>query len=189
VIADFSFSEQQHELQRSARRLFADSSPLNVGGAEFAENGFRLSLWQEMGKLGWLGMAIPEEADGGGGNFLDAYALAEEMGRTLLSCPFFDSVAIVGEVIASIGGPHHKEILAQAIEGSSVIGAVIGDGHGDMARSSIVARASGDDWRLDGTCSLVAYASAADHLLGAARTTPQETRGLLSFFSMQNRRA
>src|SRR5699024_11582488 len=61
-------------------------------------------LWSEAGRLGYLGVAVPEEYGGGGGEIGDLAAVCEELAAA--GCPLLLMVvspAIVGTVIAQYG--------------------------------------------------------------------------------------
>ena len=67
-------------------------------------------LWEEAGKLGYLGVAIPEEYGGGGGDIGDLAAVCEELaaaGSPLLLMVV--SPAIVGTIIAQYGTDEQKQ--------------------------------------------------------------------------------
>jgi len=166
MIADFSFSADQLELQRSARRLFAERSSLTaVRQTETSDTGYQPDLWRKMAELGWLGMALPHDYGGGGGRYLDLYALCEEMGRALVASPFLDTVAVGAELVARAGTAAQRQTVLPAVaRGDCVIAALVADGNGDACRSGVTAAKAGVGWRLEGACPLVAYASSADYL-------------------------
>jgi 3-oxocholest-4-en-26-oyl-CoA dehydrogenase beta subunit len=176
MIADFSFAPTQTELQRAARRLFADRSPITVvRQVEETEDGYQRDLWSEMALLGWIGMALPLE-HGGGGEFLDLYALTEEMGRFLVPSPLLD--VLVGAEILSLCGDttQRSAILERIADGTCIISVMIADAAGQVGESGVGARETSAGWHLSGTCPLVAYASSADYLLCAARTPRGDAR-------------
>ncbi|HZK35563.1 MAG TPA: acyl-CoA dehydrogenase family protein, partial [Aeromicrobium sp.] len=67
-------------------------------------------LWAEAGKLGYLGVAVPEEYGGGGGDIGDLAAVCEELATA--GCPLLMMVvspAIVGTIIAQFGTDEQKQ--------------------------------------------------------------------------------
>ncbi|MGZ8800156.1 MAG: acyl-CoA dehydrogenase family protein, partial [Aeromicrobium sp.] len=67
-------------------------------------------LWDEAGKLGYLGVAVPEEFGGGGGDIGDLAAVCEELAAA--GCPLLMMVvspAIVGTTIAQFGTEEQKQ--------------------------------------------------------------------------------
>jgi len=58
---NFALSEQQEMLRKSARDFLAEKCPkAYVKQMESDEKGYSAALWQEMAKLGWLGLPLPE---------------------------------------------------------------------------------------------------------------------------------
>ena len=63
---DFSFSEEQEELRRSARSFLADfSSAEQVRQTMAVEPGFDAVVWRRIAKeLGWASIIVPEQYGG-----------------------------------------------------------------------------------------------------------------------------
>src|SRR5258706_12229262 len=62
------------------------------------------SFWREVGELGWLGLAVPEEHGGSGFGLPELGIVAGEMGRAGAPGPFVPKVT-GGGVIAAGGSP------------------------------------------------------------------------------------
>ena len=93
---EFSFSEDQNELRRTARRfLEAASSEERVRAVMETERGYDPDVWAQLsGELGWTSLIVPEEFGGLGMSYLDLHPLMEEMGRALLCAPFLSTVCL-----------------------------------------------------------------------------------------------
>ena len=104
---DFGFSEDQREIQRTARELLARrATPERV--REHAESGrMDAELWGELCTLGWPGIAISEEHGGQGLGVIELSILCEELGRTLAPVPFLPST-MAACVIAHGGSPAQR---------------------------------------------------------------------------------
>src|SRR6266852_2738292 len=68
------------------------------------------SFWREVGKLGWLGLAVPEEHGGSGFGLPELVIVAEEMGRAVAPGPFVPTVT-ASAAIAAIGPEDGKAKL------------------------------------------------------------------------------
>src|SRR5262250_2035480 len=68
------------------------------------------SFWRELGALGWLGLAVPEEHGGSGFGLPELVVVAEEMGRAVAPGPFVPT-AIASAVISALGPPDLRERL------------------------------------------------------------------------------
>ena len=92
---DFDFSEDQ-EMIRSSMKSMLDKEypPEKVREMEEDPKGYDPSLWKQMAELGWLGLSLPEEYGGAGADVLDLMIVIEEMGRKILSGPFFSTMVL-----------------------------------------------------------------------------------------------
>ena len=69
---DFNLTEQQEILRRSAREFLEAECPTSlVREVEELGDGHAADLWRKMAGLGWLGISLPEQYGGTGGNFAD----------------------------------------------------------------------------------------------------------------------
>jgi alkylation response protein AidB-like acyl-CoA dehydrogenase len=84
---DFGFTDDQREIQRTARELLGDrAKPERV--REHAEaHTTDQALWKELSELGWPGIAIDEEHGGQGLGQIELSILCEELGRTIAPVP------------------------------------------------------------------------------------------------------
>src|SRR5256885_2172358 len=84
---DFGLTDDQREIQRTARDLLAERArPERV--REHAEAGtVDRALWQELCELGWPGIAISEEHGGQGLGRVELSILCAELGRPLAPVP------------------------------------------------------------------------------------------------------
>ena len=84
------------------------------------------SFWREVGELGWLGLAVPEEHGGSGFGLPELVIVAEEMGRAVAPGPFVPTVT-ASAVIAAAGSPQvQARLLPGLADGSSVGAAALG---------------------------------------------------------------
>ena len=108
---EFTFSEDQNELRRAARRfLSVASSEERVREAMKTEEGFDEAVWNQLSEeLAWTALTIPEDYGGLGLSPLDLHPLLEEMGRSLLCAPFFSTVCLATNAILLAGTEEQKE--------------------------------------------------------------------------------
>ncbi len=105
---DFGFTDDQREIQRTARSLLAErAKPERV--REHAEaRTTDTELWKELCELGWPGIAISEEYGGGGLGRIELSILCEELGRAVAPVPFLPS-AMASTMIEHAGSPEQRE--------------------------------------------------------------------------------
>ncbi|RLB51758.1 MAG: acyl-CoA dehydrogenase [Deltaproteobacteria bacterium] len=110
-LVEFSFSEDQDELRRAARRFLAvASSEERVRSVMETEQGYDSTTWERLSEeLAWTALTIPEEYGGLGMSYLDLHPLMEEMGRSLLCSPFFSTICLGANALMLGGADLHKE--------------------------------------------------------------------------------
>jgi len=120
---DFGLSDDQREIQRTARELLADrAKPERV--REHAEAGTTdEALWGELRELGWPGIAVAEEHGGQGLGQVELSILCEELGRSLAPVPFLPS-AMAATVIQQDGSPEQRERWLPGLASGETVGAL-----------------------------------------------------------------
>ncbi len=90
---EFDFTEDQHEIKRTAKDLLAKRS--TAERVRFAAEAatYEESLWNELVELGWPGVAISEDYGGGGLGVLELATLLEESGYALANSPLLATAA------------------------------------------------------------------------------------------------
>ncbi len=108
---EFSFSEDQHELRRAARRfLEVQSSEERVRSAMETERGYDPATWEQLSEeLAWTALTIPEAYGGLGMSYLELHPLMEEMGRALLCSPFFSTICLGANALLLAGSEGQKQ--------------------------------------------------------------------------------
>jgi alkylation response protein AidB-like acyl-CoA dehydrogenase len=138
-------------------------------------------LWQEAGRLGYLGVNIPEEFGGGGGGLGELSLVLEELGAA--GCPLLlliVSPAICGTVIARFGTDAQKQRWLPGIADGSLrmaFGITEPDAGSNSHRITTTARrdpATGG-WLLTGRKVFVSGVDIADATLIVGRTEDART--------------
>ena len=178
---EFSFSEDQHELRRAARRfLEVASSEERVRAAMDTEQGYDSATWEQLSEeLAWTALTIPEEYGGLGMSYLDLYPLMEEMGRALLCSPFFSTVCLGANALLLGGSDAQKERhLPEIAAGETTATLAYTEKNNRMGANGVAATYSRDgsnyilrgekSYVLDGhTAGLVVVAARAENSKGA----------------------
>jgi hypothetical protein len=131
-------------------------------------------LWDEAGKLGYLGVNVPEEYGGGGGGITELSLVCEELaaaGSPLLMLVV--SPAIVATIIARHGTePQRAAYLPGIADGSVRVAFAITEPEAgsNFHRLGTVARRDGADWVLAGRKCFISGVDSCGHLLVVART-------------------
>ncbi|MDQ4036863.1 MAG: acyl-CoA dehydrogenase family protein [Actinomycetota bacterium] len=132
-------------------------------------------LWAEAGKLGFLGVNLPEEYGGGGGGLGELALVLEELGAA--GCPLLMMIvspAICGTILARYGTDEQKTTwLPGLADGSMTIAFAITepDAGSNSHNISTVARRAprGEGWRLTGRKVWISGIDLADAVLVVAK--------------------
>jgi alkylation response protein AidB-like acyl-CoA dehydrogenase len=145
-----------------------------------ARSGERVDeLWTEAGKLGYLGVNLPEEYGGGGGGMADLSIVLEELGAA--GCPLLMMVvspAICGTVIARFGTDEQKRRWLPGLADGSVQMAFAitePDAGSNAHKLTTTARRTEDGWLLSGRKVFISGMDSADAVLVVGRTEDAKT--------------
>jgi alkylation response protein AidB-like acyl-CoA dehydrogenase len=145
-------------------------------------------LWHALGRLGFIGINLPEQFGGGGAGLAELALVCEEtaaQGAPLLL--LLVSSAISGEVLTRYGSQRQQQdwLPGMAAGERKVVFAITEpDAGSNTHQLSTTAERDGDDWVLRGTKYYISGVNEADALIVVARTgTDQATgKGLMSLF-------
>jgi alkylation response protein AidB-like acyl-CoA dehydrogenase len=119
----FHLSDDQREIQRTARDLLADRSPF-ARVREHAEAGrYDEALWRELCELGWPGIAVAEEHGGQGMGAVELAVILEELGYACAVTPLLGSALAAG-AIAAAGSDDQRERWLPGLASGELRGAL-----------------------------------------------------------------
>lgn len=154
-----------------------------------AERAVPRSLLDDMGKLGFFGLRIPEQYGGIGLGHVASVVFAEELGRST-SGGFAITVLVHTDLaspyVIKFGSEEQKERWLPGFatgESITAIGVTEPDAGSDVAGLRTTARRDGDGWRLNGTKMFITNGAIADVVFVAAKTDPEVkgSRGISIF--------
>lgn len=172
---NFSLSEEQRLLRDSAERFVRESCSLDRG-RELVESepGYSERSWRQMAELGWLGVGVPEAYGGTGGGPVETMVLMEAFGAGLLPEPYFPSVVLGANLVASAGSEAQKQaILPPLVAGELKLAFAWVEAQSgyDMFDVATTARRRDGGYVIDGAKGVVLGAPGADKLIVPARTS------------------
>jgi alkylation response protein AidB-like acyl-CoA dehydrogenase len=175
---NFTETDEQQALRAAAAELGR-----RYGYAYYtkqAREGGRLTeLWQEAGKLGFLGVNLPEEYGGGGAGMYELAIVLEELAAA--GCGLLMMVvspAICGTIISRYGTPEQERYwLPRLASGSAIMafGITEPDAGSNSHRLSTVATRDGDTWVLTGRKVFISGVDEAEAVLIVGRTADAKT--------------
>ena len=175
---NFTETDEQQALRAAVAKLGS-----KYGYSYFltqARTGGRLTeLWQEAGKLGFLGVNLPVEYGGGGAGLYELSLVLEELAAA--GCGLLMMVvspAICGTIIARFGTEPQKQYwLPRLASGSSIMafGITEPDAGSNSHKLTTVAARDGEGWVLNGRKIYISGVDEAEAVLIVGRTTDAKT--------------
>ncbi|MGN9777074.1 acyl-CoA dehydrogenase family protein [Micromonospora sp. H33] len=140
----------------------------------------------KLGEVGFLGLTIPEEQGGSGGDHLSYCLVLEELGRGDSAVRGIVSVSLglVAKAIAAHGSPEQRERWLPALCSGTALGCFAltePDSGSDAAALTTRAVRDGGDWVITGRKTFITNGTTADVALLFARTGGSGHRGITAF--------
>lgn len=167
-------SEERQLLNDSLRDLLTDKYTFEhfkkIARAEDGK-GFSRADWATYAEMGWLGVAMPENAGGAGGGATELGIVMAAAGRFLLLEPLLGTIVLGASAIEKAGTQDQKKLLADIAEGKLMLAFCHAEPDGGYARDYVrtVARRDGNDYVIDGAKAHTIAAHAVDTLVVSAR--------------------
>ncbi|MFE3474665.1 acyl-CoA dehydrogenase family protein [Streptomyces bacillaris] len=171
---NLELSEEQEAVRRLAEEFVAREVAPHAVAWDRAENVDR-SIVKKLGALGFLGLTVPEEYGGSGGDHLAYCLVTEELGRGDSSVRGIVSVSLglVAKTIASWGSEEQKRQWLPRLTSGEAIGCFgltepgTGSDAGNLATRAV---RDGGDYVINGTKMFITNGTWADAVLLFART-------------------
>ncbi len=177
----FIETEEQKALRQAVAAMVA-----NYGQDYYLEKArageHTTELWNEAGKLGFIGVNLPEEYGGGGAGMYELSLVMEEMaagGSALLMMVV--SPAINGTIISKFGTEEQKKRWIPGIADGSITMAFAitePDAGSNSHRITTTARKDGGDWIIKGQKTFISGIDQAQAVLVVGRTEDHKTGNL-----------
>jgi alkylation response protein AidB-like acyl-CoA dehydrogenase len=175
---NFTETDEQQALRRAAAELGARYG-YQYTRSKLKSGEHTDELWHEAGKLGFLGVNLPEEYGGGGGGMYELAVVEEELSAAGCSqLLMVVSPAICGTVIARFGTEAQKRRWLPGIADGSMImafGITEPDAGSNSHNITTTARRDGGEWVLNGRKIYVSGVDRSDAVMIVARTEDART--------------
>ncbi|MEU9926617.1 acyl-CoA dehydrogenase family protein [Streptomyces anulatus] len=171
---DLTLSEEQEAVRKLAEDFVAREVAPHAVAWDRAENVDK-SIVKKLGDVGFLGLTVPEEYGGSGGDHLSYCLVTEELGRGDSSVRGIVSVSLglVAKTVASWGSEEQKRQWLPRLTGGEAIGCFgltepgTGSDAGNLATRAV---RDGGDYVVNGTKMFITNGTWADVVLLFART-------------------
>lgn len=181
--------DKEHAMLQKLYRQFAETEFTKELLEELEETGeFNREIHDKMAKYGFMGVKIPKQYGGAGGDYLAYALLVEEFARVscVLSIYANTSNSLGGGPLMLAGSEEQKQkYLPQVADGSKImVFALTEPGAGsDAGGTTTTAVLEGDEWVLNGRKTFISGAPFADWAMVFAKTDPTQkgSRGISLF--------
>ncbi|MBS0241537.1 MAG: acyl-CoA dehydrogenase family protein [Proteobacteria bacterium] len=167
-------SDERQQLHDSLLEMLGDRYPFEhwkkLARGPGSE-GFGRAEWKQYADMGWLGIALPEEAGGSAGGMTELGIVMAGVGRFMLLEPFVGTVVLGAGAIERAGTAKQREMLGKVASGDLMLAFCHSEPDAGYARDYVrtVATKDGAGWKLDGDKTFTIGAHAADMLVVSAR--------------------
>jgi alkylation response protein AidB-like acyl-CoA dehydrogenase len=170
--------DDDHEALRESIRSFVERE-VKPHAEEWEETTFPDSILRRMGELGFLGLSMPEEYGGQGGDYFCNLVLAEEMARSTsggLLMGLSVHTDMVLPPLMEFGTDDQKEEWGRpgiAGEKFFCLGITEPDAGSDVAGIKTRAVRDGDGWVINGSKTYITNGHRADMIVLVTKTDPE----------------
>ncbi|MFJ8696584.1 acyl-CoA dehydrogenase family protein [Streptomyces roseolilacinus] len=173
---NLELSEEQEAVRRLAEE-FVRREVTPHAAAWDRQEGVDRGVVKKLGALGFLGLTVPEEYGGSGGDHLAYCLVTEELGRGDSSVRGIVSVSLglVAKTVAAWGDEHHKRTWLPGLTSGETLGCFgltePGTGSDAANLATRAVRGPGGDWVVNGSKMFITNGTWADVVLLFARTS------------------
>jgi alkylation response protein AidB-like acyl-CoA dehydrogenase len=173
-----SLWDEEHEIFRQTFRRFLEEEVEPNVDRWLKNHGIEPEFWLKAGEAGILGVDIPEEYGGPGGNFLHRLVIAEELGYSRAGASM--APAIIGDGTSEIlyrngTEEQRKRWLPDMVKGKVRAGLAITepDTGSDVSALRTTAVKDGNDYIINGSKTYISNSSEARFFMVGCKTDPK----------------
>lgn len=183
---DFTFTEEQEMLRDTVRRFCEKEITREVIEEIEREDTFPHELLQKLCDLGFMGINIPEEYGGQGGNVIDEMIFFEELSKKLPVLAWAaGNIILYGNTIITVNGneEQRQKYLPRLVNGELKFAFALTEPNAGSDASNISTRASFKDghWVISGSKMFITGAGVSDFIITNTRTAESRTGGITAF--------
>jgi alkylation response protein AidB-like acyl-CoA dehydrogenase len=171
---DFGLTEKQLNLKNSVRTFCEKEFNPDYALELDKKEEFPMKLYQKAAKQGFPSLFIPEKYGGGGQGYLAACLAMEEMCRADSSLGLACMIGTFGSELIILNGTEEQKnrYLPPLCRGDSISAAAFTEPKSgtDITTVDTTATKHGDEWRINGTKTLITNAPIADFIIVLCQT-------------------
>ena len=169
-------TEEEQFLKDTAKNFAEERSPITHFRSLRDMSDLMLwdkNIWNEMSKLGWPGIMIPEEFGGSNFGLSGICVVLQECAKTLTPSPLFASGVLGAYAINNYGTKEQKEKYLPLIASGELTTSIAVDesSHHNPYDTVLIAKKNSDEYILSGKKNFVIDGTSSDLLIVLARTS------------------
>jgi alkylation response protein AidB-like acyl-CoA dehydrogenase len=173
---DFTFTSEQTQLADALSRYLGESYDFETRKKTIASaSGLNSDVYKQLAELGVFALAMPEDADGFGGNAVDLLLVMQEIGKHIVIEPVIATL-IAAEVIKRSQMTSRVATLSGVASGETRMALALGEAQARYELNDVLTRAErkGSGFVLSGRKTVAVHAAQADLLVVSARLSGGE---------------
>jgi acyl-CoA dehydrogenase len=166
---------EEHEMFRRTVRHFFEKEALPFCEEWDEAHEIPREFWLKAGEQGILGIGVPEEYGGPGGDFLHRIVIAQVMGYSVAGAsigPAFQRDQMCEQLMDFGTEEQKRRYLPRMVKGECLMAFTVTepDSGSDLSRIRMTARRDGDEWVIDGAKTYISGIADADTFMVACKT-------------------
>ena len=183
---DFSFTEEQNMLRDTIHRFMETEVTRDIAAEIDEKDEFPHELLQKLCDLGFMGINVPEEYGGQGGNIIDMMIFTEEISRKLPVLAWAaGNITLYGNNIIGVNGNEEQKqkYLPRLVKGELKFAYALTEPNAGSDAASIQTKAVFRDghYVLNGSKMFITGAGVSDIIVTNARTAESRLGGITDF--------
>lgn len=183
---DFSFTEEQNMLRDTIHRFMETEVTRDIAAEIDEKDEFPHELLQKLCDLGFMGINVPEEYGGQGGNIIDMMIFTEEISRRLPVLAWAaGNITLYGNNIIGVNGNEEQKqkYLPRLVKGELKFAYALTEPNAGSDAASIQTKAVFRDghYVLNGSKMFITGAGVSDIIVTNARTAESRLGGITDF--------
>lgn len=187
------FADSHEQFRRTVRHFFETQADPFVEQWD-EDHAIPRSFWLKAGEAGILGIGVPEEYGGPGGDFLDRVVMTQEMGYSVSGAsigPAFQRDQMCEQLMDFGTDEQKRKWLPKMVKGECLLAFTVTepDSGSDLASIRTTAVRDGDDYVINGAKTYISGIADADLFMVACKTDPAAGARGISLFLVERERA
>ncbi|MFH1137603.1 MAG: acyl-CoA dehydrogenase family protein [Pseudomonadota bacterium] len=183
---DFRFTEEQEMMRDAVRRFMETEVSREKAQEQDLQDEFPHELVDKLSALGYMGLNVPEEYGGMGGNVVDLMIFFEELCKRLpvLAWAVGNIILYGNEIIGTNGNEEQKKrFLPRLAKGELKFAYALTEPNAGSDAAAIKTKAvrEGDHYVINGGKMFISGAGIADYVVTNARTAEDRFKGVTDF--------